>query len=234
MDNTVLKHVRKRYTWDNSVCLYEAEKAAQDRSKNPSDAAFASLVSAVSFLRMAISKRYNAKWDIEDAVRMLVAMAESSMCANQTAEKFAGPTRKSKAKKIAVPSPAWLLGMLGKIEFLEMMERCNAMLRCTAEEAAEYAAAMFQKSGMPAVIAMDETEIPRYDKNKDPRYLKHSKGKKGTTYFEAYLTCKIMLKRMAAAHVGCTSVVQGDKLADLVRKMLEKCVDLGIDRKSVV
>ena len=204
------------------------KKDAQDISKNPSDTAFIELVTAVYRLRMEFSERYNAIWNIEDAVRMLVAMAEASLCANQTAEKYAGRTLSNRAKKVAIPSPQWLLGKLGSINLSEMIERCDSMLRYAAEEAAEYAAAMFQKNGEPAVIAMDETKIPRYDKKSNRKHLKKSKGEKGTVHFEVYLTCKIILKRLAAVHTGCSMVGKGDKHADLVRKMLEKCMDLGI------
>jgi len=109
-----------------------------------------------------------------------------------------------------------------------MEDRCNAMLDHTVTKPAALAVGMLRRAGKAPILAIDEHKIPRYDKNPDMKYLKNSKYEKGTFTFEVYTTCKLVVKKGVAVHLAGNSTFRGDEQPDLVRKLLQKCIDQGV------
>ena len=77
------------------------------------------------------------------------------------------------------PSSRWFLSRMRVVKLLEMIKRCDAMLRHTAAESVISALDMLRKAGMPVIIAMDETLMPRHGKHKSTKHTKKSKPKDG-------------------------------------------------------
>ncbi len=188
---------------------------------------FQMLHDALKFLELNFSARYNAVWEPEDATRMVAGMSMYSTCANGTSKILNGLLPDDSAAKGA-PSSEWLLSRIRKVKLPEIIKRCDAMLQHMAAEPVESAFDMLRKAGIPVIIAMDETLMPRYGKHKNTKHTKKSKPKDGTVHFEAYYTCRLIIKGAAAVHISIIRAVKGDKQADLVRKMLQDCIDLGI------
>ncbi len=143
------------------------------------------------------------------------------------------------AGAVAVPGSAWLLGKLGSTGLSAMEKRCDAMLHYTAAEAVDRQLHALKRSHRAPVLAIDETKMPRYDKNPDMRYLAKSKYDRGTSNFEKYMIYKMTSNAGADVHAGCSMMTRGYEQADLVRNMLQKCADLGItsrpgSRQSVI
>ncbi len=139
---------------------------------------FKLLVAAMGLLQIKFSSRHNAMWGLADAAHLVVAMCEHSKCANETVQNRL--YLKMEGAKVAVPTSAWLLGKLKSMKPYTMRKRCDAMLHCTAVEAVSTQLRALRRSRRAAVVAIDETKMPRYDKNPDMKHLVKSKHDRGT------------------------------------------------------
>ena len=74
-------------------------------------------------------------------------------------------------------------------------------------------------------VAIDFHKIPRYDKNREGRWLLHSKSDKGTTWFETYLTAQIVAPGVRLV-LAIEPYVTGDNKAKAVLKVLERAKKL--------
>ena len=102
------------------------------------------------------------------------------------------------------------------------------MLRHAAAKSVKAVLVMLRKAGMPVIIVMDETKAAGHDKHPDLDHTKKGRHKDGTVHFEGQCSSKIVVKEEVAVHISNVGVVKGDKQADLVRKMLQNCIDLNI------
>ena len=131
----------------------------------------------------------------------------------------------------------WLLKLIkdaGTTE--EMLNRCNVSLYKTAMHVLENGTKS-NGTGRYTAIAIDKHKIPRYDKNANMKYMIYSKPERGTKRFETYMTVKLVAsskKMTAGPTLGCSIVTRGDDNDDLVRKMLQKCDDLGLHDRLVL
>jgi len=186
------------------------------------------LLDAVKLLELDFSAGRNAMWGPDDAAYLLAAMSESSTCANQTVKRLRHTAPDDETEAAAVPSSAWLLGKLRSPGPDKMRIRCDAMLRYSATKAVGVSVAVLYRAGMAPVLAIDEHKIHRYDGKPDMAHLVKSKRDRGTVNFEEYITCKLVSKTGPPVHTACSPVTRDGEQADLVRKLLQNCVDLGV------
>ena len=81
-------------------------------------------------------------------------------------------------------------------------------------------------------LAIDMHLISRYDKKRD-KHLRRSKHKNGTTYFEVYLTIQC-LNAGARLVLAVVPVQASESHAEIVRKVINSCHDLGISIGTVM
>ena len=86
----------------------------------------------------------------------------------------------------------------------------------------------------PQPLAIDLTLIPYHGQHAhDPRELYRGQAKSGTTHFHAYATAYLLLSGQRFT-VALTAVWQGEKLEEVLRRLLRRCAGLGIRPKLLL
>jgi len=80
----------------------------------------------------------------------------------------------------------------------------------------------------PQPLAVDLTLIPYHGQHAhDPRELYRGQAKSGTTHFHAYATV-YLIRHGQRFTLALTTVCQGEKLEEVLRRLLRRCLSLGV------
>ena len=176
-------------------------------------------------LGLKFSDRYNAQWDIRDFYRYLVAI-----CANSGEEGTA--ERQHEISVITnsmaqLPTRTWLFGKIKRIRYDHMLSRCTKMISRMVKRSRRHG--LLRGS---VDISIDMHDIPLYARVMKMILAYATKRKKGTTFVTRLITahCVTNGHRMT---LGVILVKRGDKIEDLVYKLLQMCKKNNIRINSV-
>lgn len=86
----------------------------------------------------------------------------------------------------------------------------------------------------PQPLAIDLTLIPYHGQHAhDPRELYRGQAKSGTTHFHAYATV-YLIRYGQRFTLALTTVCQGEKLEEVLRRLLRRCARLGVRPQHVL
>jgi putative transposase len=86
----------------------------------------------------------------------------------------------------------------------------------------------------PQPLAVDLTLIPYHGQHAhDPRELVRGQAKSGTTHFHAYATV-YLIRHGQRFTLAMTVVWQGEKLEEVLRRLLQRCASLGVRAKLLL
>ena len=189
-----------------------------NRKANPclQKKAFKSLYGLLAMLPLDLSDRYNAVYGLQEMAAALAFMCEKGESANKalTTMKIANPGAK-------IPTPQWLLGILGSIPHDTMEKSCQRMLADTVKALVK---AGFVKRRV--MIALDCHMKPLTGEDRGDRVV-GGKPKGGTSWFEGYITMAIV-GLLHMPHLHAIRMVKGVDTADYVRRMLLKLHEFGL------
>ncbi len=176
-------------------------------------------------LGVKFSNRYNAQWNIQDFYRYLVAI-----CANAGEKGTAEQQHMESVKttsRAQLPTRSWLFGKIKCIRYDHMISRCTKMISRMVKRSRRHG--LLRGS---VDISIDMHDIPLYARVMKLIYAYATKRKEGTSFVTRLITahCVTNGHRMT---LGVILVKRGDKIEDLVYKLLQMCKKDGIRINSV-
>ena len=164
-----------------------------------------------------ISTKHNALYDVQDfnggIIRAVCADSSVGGCASGvSAGNCAG----------VYPSDEWFRRRLATMD----TDNVQKMFK---ESVAKQILKLKQLNMLPKdgiVVAIDMHLIPRYDRTRGEE-LTRSKYKNGTKYFERYITMQCVNDGIRL-NLGCLSVPALASVPDMVRVIIQKCLNYGI------
>ena len=176
-------------------------------------------------LGVKFSNHYNAQWNIRDFYRYLV-----TICANSgedgTAERQHIESIKTKSTA-QLPTRTWLYDKIRRIRYDHMLSRCTKMISRMVRRSRRHG--LLRGS---VDISIDMHDIPLYARVMKMIYAYATKRKKGTSFVTRLITahCVTNGHRMT---LGVILVKRGDRIEDLVYRLLQMCKKDGVRINSV-
>ena len=193
------------------------QKEGQIRKHNVGARVFKLFQIALSVIDLPFSGSSNAQYGLKEATAMLFAMCEK--------KRYFRSASAYLQDKIKCPKADWLLRKIKTFEPEIMSARCDVMLYTTLKLALRTAN---MRTITSITVAIDKHLIPRYDKPADMRHnMTKGKSESGTSTFETYITAKIVAGFLGF-NLACNVVDRGHFDDDFVRKIVQKCLKIGI------
>ena len=183
---------------------------------------FKVLHDALEYVNMPFSIKYNALYDLEDVVLVLLHMCKTGSTANKAVADLSIMLKDD--KNICIPTSQWLLGMISAIDSDKMDTLCRRMLNNTVKNGL----GLEKKTGH--ILAIDKHLIPftGADRHNDSLVIS-GKPKGGTSRFETYATMQVVTEKQLPT-IAVVRVIEDISKIDFVRKLLSESKKLGLKK----
>ena len=203
--------------------LLSRQKGGQICNDGIGSRVFKRFCAALSVLGLPFSNSKNAQYGLIEAAAIIAAMCENNRY-------FRGATAYLQ-NEMRCPQADWLLRLIKTIDPDSMSEICDKMLSRSLKSALKFVE--IYNIG-PVTIAIDKHLIPRYDKPADMRHnMTKGKSERGTCTFETYMTVDIVAG-FTRFNLACCKVDRGHFDDEFVRKIVQKCMRMGIPVRMVL
>lgn len=175
-----------------------------------------------------VSKRYNALYNHDCFHRGMICASVINTSISACASSIKKALHQSDSNTCKRnPAGEWFRDIISKIDIIDIHESFTHTIQQQITELSNLRCLPKKMD-----LAIDMHLIARYDKKRS-KHLRRSKHKNGTTWFETYITIQCLNSGIRLV-LAVVQVPASESHAEIVRKIIDSCNDLGISIGMVI